>query len=63
MYSSSRSLRPNWPWELLPIENNSPRFERIKECLAPQATNLIKMSKLRLFGTDTALFGSCFDGS
>lgn len=57
------SFRPSWPNSLLPIEKSSPDFERIIVKEAPQLIDLIKISKLKLFGTITIFFLSWTLGS
>ena len=57
------SLSPSYPNSLLPMENNSPDFDRIIVNDDPQLMVLIKISKLKLFGTITILFLSWLFGS
>lgn len=63
MKLSILSLRPSWPNSLLPIEKSSPCFDKIIVKEAPQLIYLMRMSKLRLFGTVTILFLSWTLGS
>jgi hypothetical protein len=57
------SLRPSYPYSLLPIENNSPCFESINVNDAPQFTDFINISKLKLLGLATIFLRSCLLGS